>query len=1358
MTNLTFSFSKILPVLLYTAIFSFSLKAQINPESHPDWNVEMQNQEMDFNQLVDLHDSLWPVPPTERGQGFKQFERYKWLHSTRLNENGLPYSGAEIIRMWEELKSYGSNRSLSGNWSPLGPILDDVTTRDHIEGVGRTSAIAFHPIDANIIFLGTPAGGLWRSMDGGEHWETNTDLLPTLGISSIVFDPVNPDVIYAGTGDRDAGDAPGMGVIKSIDGGETWNFFNAGIESYTINCLRIQPGTNDLIACTSEGIFKTSDEGITWIQLSSNTLVYKDMEFHPTNPEIMYATASGRFYRSGDNGQTWNWIQTVIGSSSRIVIAVTPAAPDYVYVLKTNTYEFVGFYRSTDGGLTFTEMSDSPNIMGWAADGSSSGGQAWYDLALEADHINPEIVYAAGIRVKKSIDGGTTWSDINSNYLHVDQHELAISPFTNEVYLCNDGGLYKYQNNMDWKDISQGVVNGQIYQLGQSPHNAYHTLTGFQDNGTAEFNGIQWQRKGGGDGFECSYDSSDPTWRYSSIYYGALYRTSQNFINQKICGNGELGINEEGAWNTPFFVADWDPNIMMVGLKNVWRTVNIKAAEHDSIVWQKISTNLGGNDNSNIGELESCLASHNILYATEGTSRLFRCNNALSENPTWTNISSSLPIAYAPVAAVETNQLDSNIVYIGYSGNVYRSVNQGASWTSLTANFPDVPVNTIVLDKSSLVPEALYIGTDMGIYYKDSTMLEWVNFNTGFPSNARVTELEIYYGSNPAQSRLKASTYGRGLWESDLYSAETNNFPAVAMITTGGNGNEVFGTFNAEVLFYKNLEQQNVTGLTTTDIWASNATVLNLSGGPSLYNVEIQPMAPGTIKLVVIENAAVDQNNINTAMSDTLSVFFAEAPAPLGPFGPGGVGDSQSLSLWLRADRGTLLNGGYVESWSDLSGNSISAIQNTNTERPLLVENENGINGRPALYFDGEDDNVQITQLVPGRSISGYIMVDTDSIAFNDHGWFASARQPNGYLMHPWKNQSQYHSEVLDLDENYSGTPVFYIGDASAPHIYGFTYHQDDLHQVFNTIFDDNIYPFPGVNIGLRNNTTPIDIRMGRDFGDRYGKGKIAEHFLYSVRLMSAQNRIVSNYMAAQYGIDLGPLSLYNHPVQNLEVFGIGRETAYDKHEEAQGLGVIRISNASSMDDGDYLLIGNDDESLEFITGSYPIQSSRTARTWGFTETGDVGSITFKILASTFADAQDLGIIIYEGNEFQAGAQVTFIPLLIQGPMLEAQVDFPSSGVFTIGKSPQVSVPDLSLMQLTIYPNPADESMTLVLRNAWPDSWSIKLHNSLGQLVLRDSFNSNEAEVNISGLSAGVYVLDVLVEGTTLRRTRVVVR
>jgi photosystem II stability/assembly factor-like uncharacterized protein len=1358
MTNLTFSFSKMLLALLFTAGFSFSIRAQINPESHPDWNAEMQNPELDFNQLLNLHDSLWPVVPTERGQGFKQFERYKWLHSTRLNENDQPYTGAEIIRLWEELKSYGSNRSLNGNWSPLGPILDDVTTRDQIEGVGRTCAIAFHPTDANIIFLGTPAGGLWRSTDGGGHWETNTDLLPTLGISSIVFDPIDPNIIYAGTGDRDAGDSPGMGVIKSTDGGETWDFFNSGIESYTVNCLRIQPGSNDLMACTTEGIYKSTDGGITWTQLTQNTLVYKDLEFHPTNPEIMYATATGRFYRSGDNGQTWNWIQSVVGSSTRMVLAVTPAAPDYLYVLKTNTYEFVGFYRSTDGGLSFTEMSDTPNIMGWAADGSSTGGQAWYDLCLEADHINPDIVYAGGIRVKKSTDGGATWADINSNYVHVDHHELAISPITKELFLCNDGGLYQYQNNAEWKDISQGVVNGQIYQLAQSPHSAYHTLTGFQDNGTSEFNGIQWQRKGGGDGFECSYDSSDPAWRYSSIYYGALYRTSPDFINQKICGNGELGINEEGAWNTPWFVADWDPNIMMVGLKNVWRTMNVKAAEHDSIVWQKISSNLGGNDNSDIGKLETCLSSHNILYATEGTAKLFRSNNALSESPTWTNISSALPIANAPVSALETNHLDSNIVYLAFNGNAYKSINQGQSWTSITPNLPDISINTIVIDKTSLVAEALYIGTDMGIYYKDSTMVDWINFGSGFPTAARVTELEIYYDSNPSQSRLKASTYGRGLWESDLYSAETNNFPAVAMITTGGNGNEVFGTFDAEVLFYKNLEQQDVTGLTTSDIWASNATVLNVSGGPSIYTVQIQPTASGPIKLVVIEDAAIDLSNIGTAKSDTLNVFFAEAPDALGPFGPGGVGDAQSLSLWLRADRGTVLTAGVVQSWNDLSGNSITAIQNTNEERPLLVENEEGINGRPALYFDGDNDNVQIDQLVPGRSLSGYIMVETDSIAFNDHGWFASARQPNGYLMHPWKNQSQYHSEVLDLDENYSSTPVYYIGDASAPHIYGFTYHQDDQHQVFNTIFDDNIYPFPGVNIGSRDNVTPIDIRMGRDFGDRYGKGKIAEHFLYSVRLMSAQNRIVSNYMAAQYGIDLGPLSLYHHTEQNLEVIGIGRATAYDKHEDAQGLGVIRISNASSMDDGDYLLIGDDEESLDFVTGTYPILSSRTARTWGFTETGDVGSIAFRVAANTFTDTQDLGIIIYEGNEFQAGVSVTFIPLLVQGPILEAQVDFPSSGVFTIGKAPQVSVPNLSLTEIMIYPNPASESLRLVLRNAWPDSWSIKLHNSFGQLVLQEKFNSSEAAVNISDLSAGVYVLDVQIDGITVRRTRVVVR
>ena len=241
-----------------------------------------------------------------------------------------------------------------GNWQVCGPTLDDITTRDNIRGVGRMNALAFHPTDPAIIFAGAPAGGLWRSYDGGANWETNTDDFPTLGVSAIAFAPTDPTIVYIGTGDRDASDSPGMGVMKSLDGGLTWEFANSGISGYVVGDLAVHPANGDqVVASTSNGIFKTTDGGETWYQVSNNTQNYKDIAVHPTNPDIIYCTGQGRFWRSEDAGEDWEYINDGIVPSTRMVIAVTPAAPENVYVLSAGTYEYRAFYKSEDSGLNF---------------------------------------------------------------------------------------------------------------------------------------------------------------------------------------------------------------------------------------------------------------------------------------------------------------------------------------------------------------------------------------------------------------------------------------------------------------------------------------------------------------------------------------------------------------------------------------------------------------------------------------------------------------------------------------------------------------------------------------------------------------------------------------------------------------------------------------------------------------------------------------------------------------------------------------------------------------------------------------------------------------------------------------------
>jgi len=595
------------------------------------------------------------------------------------------------------------------------------------EGLGRINALAFHPTNPDIIYIGAPAGGLWYTTNGGNDWQTTTDVLPTLGVSAIAVDPTNPSTIYIGTGDRDASDAPGVGVMKSIDNGLTWQMSNTGMGNKIVGDLLIDNTNTQIIyAATTNGLFKSTDGGATWVLKTGGG--FKDLAFKPGNTSIIYATQGGKFYLSVDAGETWSTITSGIPSGTRGVIAVTPANPEIVYfLLSKSDNSFRGLYRSTDAGVNFTEMSSSPNIMGWDCNGGT-GGQAWYDLALEADPVNADIIYAGGVNVWKSMNGGANWQISGHWYggcgvseVHADQHIMAANPVNNRIYLGNDGGIYYSLNNgTSWVEITAGLVISQAYKLGQSATVDDLVVNGYQDNGTSLFETDFWKSIGGGDGMECAIDPTAPSYRYTTVYYGSINRVI-GYNSKQIAGKGVNGITEDGAWVTPFIIAENDPNTMFIGYKNIWRSKNIKNPSSSGVTWTKISTINTGN----LDVLEQSPVNPEILYASSGGS-LYLCTNALQNNPTWINITSQL-LSGSAISDIETSPFVENTVYIIQDKKIYKSENKGATWIDISGNLPAIHFSSIVYYKNSI--EGLYVGSDAGVYYKDNSMTDWILFS-----------------------------------------------------------------------------------------------------------------------------------------------------------------------------------------------------------------------------------------------------------------------------------------------------------------------------------------------------------------------------------------------------------------------------------------------------------------------------------------------------------------------------------------------------------------------------------------------------------------------------------------------------
>ena len=709
-----------------------------------------------------------------KGLGIKQFERWRYYWKNRVDQNGFfPSEGSvlneiEQYRIRQAISKYASG---SGNWTILGPTPTPNNGTTQLNGSGRLNCITFHPTNSNIIYVGAPAGGFWKSSDNGSSWTEYSNGLVRLGVSSIVINPSNPDIIYIGTGDRDAGDAPGYGVWRSTDGGLTWASRNSGMGNRTVNEIVMDPlNPNKMYAACSNGyIYRTVDAGVNWSLSTFLADNPKDIALHPTNSNIIYVGTynKGEFHLSTNGGVNFTKITSGLGTTgNRLALAVSPNQPNWVYALIGGGSGLVGIYRSTDSGLNFTTRTTTPNILDYAVNGSGTGSQSFYDLVIAADPTNADVIYTGGVNIWKSTNGGSVMNCVSYwvgptagpiDGVHADQHALEFSPYTNAVYSGNDGGLYvTTDNGVNWDDLSNGLAIAQLYKIGVSQTVSDLVINGHQDNGTSISRGVNFTTEIGGDGMECIIDPTDDTYMYGALYYGDIRRST----NGGLSFTGISGtITEQGGWVTPYKLDPNNANTMFAGYDNIWKNTDVR----NGTTWTQISS-FGGT--SNVTDLAIASSNSNVMYVSrEGTNKFYRTNDALAASPTWVNLTGSLPAVSTP-KDIEIDPTDPTHLFIAIGNDIYESTNSGVSWTDFSGTLPNISLNTIVIDKDSPI-KAMYIGMDVGVYYRDNTMADWSSYSTGL-ANIEITELEIHYNNVECKSSLYAGTYGQGLWKGDL--------------------------------------------------------------------------------------------------------------------------------------------------------------------------------------------------------------------------------------------------------------------------------------------------------------------------------------------------------------------------------------------------------------------------------------------------------------------------------------------------------------------------------------------------------------------------------------------------------------
>lgn len=838
--------------------------------------------------------------------GYEQYKRWEAFMEPRVYPSGnlsLP------SQTWKNYQDYlnqnnsgaklGNNMIASSTWTAMGPFGAMTSSACGLpRKAGRENFITFHPTIPTTYWAGAPAGGLWKTTNDGTTWTTTTDNLAVIGCSDLAIDPTNPNIMYLATGDGDAGDTYCIGVLKSIDGGNTWN--PTGLV-WTVNQQRamrrliINPSnTQILIAASSAGIWRTANGGTTWTQVS--TIDAYDLEFKPTDPNTVYAgggatATTHAFYLSTNGGTSFAVVSNGIPTTActRINIAVTAADPNYVYVLRSNTsYNFGGLYRSVASGTIFTSQSTTPDVICNACTGVAGGnGQGWYDLALGANPLNRDEIVAAGVNHWKSIDGGATWNIIgcwnsvgaNPPYVHADVHEVEYNS-GGIPYTCNDGGIYKYTGTA-WTDLSSPMNISQQYHIGLSGTTADYWITGHQDNGSNIFNGTTYDARQCGDGMDCFIDRTNNNNAFCAGPNGAYYRSTNAGITWNTATTGLTGGT--------YWVSPWKQDPIAAGTVygsrlQLWKSTNL------AVSWAQAG-NIPGNAAQGVIEFAIAPSNNDVIYVIHGNTGVYKTTNATAATPTWA-ATGALPAVQATYIAIKAT--DPNTAWVVFSGytagtKVYKTINGGTTWTNVSTTLPNLPVNCIVYEPGS--NDRVYVGMDVGVYYVDNSNPNWTAYNTGLP-NVPVFDMEIS-PINPG--KLYAATYGRGTYKVDVVAVAppVSSFTiAAASFCTGQNIQ--FNDLSTNAPTSWSWSVTPAAGVTINTAASKNPTIS--FANPGTYTVSMvatNGVGPGSLTSQTINVTAtptvVVANNSQTVCAGATVSYTASGAATYAWSGGGGA-------------------------------------------------------------------------------------------------------------------------------------------------------------------------------------------------------------------------------------------------------------------------------------------------------------------------------------------------------------------------------------------------------------------------------------------------------------------------------------
>ncbi|MBU1101246.1 MAG: glycosyl hydrolase [Bacteroidetes bacterium] len=692
----------------------------------------------------------------------------------------------------------GSGEANAFTWAGLGVFKSSDWGKSwaHVglEETQHINQIVIHPDNPEIVWVAgmgrlystNPERGVFKTVDGGKSWSKTLFVSDSTGITDLIIDPNNSDILYAASWERwrkswmrHKGGAE-SGIFKSIDGGETWERLNvsgSGLPTHD------GVGRIGLSICAS-------DSKILYATVDSQEKYDKEKDDDDSDKlkKDIFKTMSVKDFLNLDDERLGEFLKENDFPEKYTVDKVKKMIKDGE-VKPIALYEYLvdptdppeddrpiygaELYRSSDSGKTWFRTHEKP------LDGLFYSYGYVFDI-IRVSPSNADKIYIAGVPILVSEDGGKTFTSIWEDNVHADHHALWINP-VNDKYIINgnDGGVnISYDSGKHWYKANTEAVS-QCYTVEYDMAEPYNVYTGMQDNGTWKGpstyeQNVGYQQDGdypykalmGGDGFQIEVDHRDNDVVYVGWQYGNYYRVKMSTDDNKYLEiKHELGERPlRWNWETPILLSRHNEDILYIGSNRLFRSMD------KGETFKPISPDLtkggrvGGVKYGTITTISESKFKFGLIYVgtDDGNIQLTKDGGT-----SWELISGSLPQNYW-VSRVEASSHKEGTVYASlyaykwdnYEAHVYASDDYGKTWRRIGTDLPVELVNVVREDPEN--ENIIYVGNQIGAYVSLNKGESFMKFHS--VPNVAVFDMKIH----PRDKDLILGTHGRSIYIADV--------------------------------------------------------------------------------------------------------------------------------------------------------------------------------------------------------------------------------------------------------------------------------------------------------------------------------------------------------------------------------------------------------------------------------------------------------------------------------------------------------------------------------------------------------------------------------------------------------------